>query len=1154
MSGNGPDNTDASSIKPVSSLLSHFEQLTTPIGNSIRSRSQSPNPIAHQTFRSSPASPTGLHTQEAAPNNWQNGSGWLQPTAAEVGRQRPVSTGPKFASQYSPAVTIEPPKSPPKPSNLSLTISGSRGSLAPETPIAASAPGIASPRHFRIPSRPQTPLVESRKPPLLSPSPASQPPEPPPPRRSGELRREAPAKPLPRAAPIPNRLEKPKIPAKRNSVYGQTTDREAMIPVNTQSTAYRELPASMPTSRGVSPNRPFMVASAAPSRLLVHDTAPRVNLDTEPYSPAPISLAAAKRREFEPISRSIAVESSDEQKPSLPARPRPPPSKPFINRSMSNAMPDTRANNQQDLQPYARNPQVVDRSVSLSRTPERNISASRSHPPTPPRSYPRSMSVDQTAMRKSTDSQHASRTTYEAPESSIPRSSQAQPPTAETPPSSVEYPDPSRSNRRPPIIGQSVREIPVKFDARIFDVIGEYACSSGTFTRAWNLVTGDKLLNLNHGETVKIMSISFKAFSTPEEEGQRLWLGNNVGDLVEVDIASQSVVATKSAAHSRHEVIKIYRHKDEMWTLDDVGTLHIWVPNKATTQSFDALAQTFRVPKGHTFSLVVCNELWYATGKDLRVFDPTASEGAPFQLLQRPLCQSSAGEVVSGATINSQPDRVYFGHTDGKVTIYSRDRFTCLDIINVSLYKINSLVGVGQHLWAGFNTGLICVYDTTQTPWVMKKDWRAHENPVIGIIADRNSSRKLDRLQVISLGADNLLKQWDGLLREDWLENEMRARDAEFCTFQNIRTLVMTWNAGASTPSSLRNSDQDSSFVRNLLNSSGSPDILIFGFQELVDLEDKKATAMSFFKSKKKDAHSDQERMSHQYRDWRDYLVRCLDDFMPKNELYHLLQSSTLVGLFTCIFVKSHLRDRIKNLGATEVKRGMGGLHGNKGALIIRFVVDDTSMCFVNCHLAAGQAHTKLRNHDISAILESTVLPVERDSSARLDSYIGGGDGSMILDHEVCIINGDLNYRIDTMGRDAVVNAVKAGNLAKLLERDQLLVSKRKNPGFRLRAFQEMPIAFNPTYKYDVGTDTYDTSEKKRSPAWCDRILYRDGHVVNRIKQFDYRRHEVRVSDHRPVSALFEMTIKSVLPRERASTWDKTVQGFEKVKKRLLTN
>lgn len=87
--------------------------------------------------------------------------------------------------------------------------------------------------------------------------------------------------------------------------------------------------------------------------------------------------------------------------------------------------------------------------------------------------------------------------------------------------------------------------------------------------------------------------------------------------------------------------------------------------------------------------------------------------------------------------------------------------------------------------------------------------------------------------------------------------------------------------------------------------------------------------SVSFFKSKKKDA-SEQEHMSHQYRNWRDYLIRCLDDYMPKDELYHLLQSSTLVGLFTCIFVKSHLRGRIKGLSATEVKRGMGGLHGNK--------------------------------------------------------------------------------------------------------------------------------------------------------------------------------------------------------------------------------
>ena len=54
----------------------------------------------------------------------------------------------------------------------------------------------------------------------------------------------------------------------------------------------------------------------------------------------------------------------------------------------------------------------------------------------------------------------------------------------------------------------------------------------------------------------------------------------------------------------------------------------------------------------------------------------------------------------------------------------------------------------------------------------------------------------------------------------------------------------------------------------------------------------------------------------------------------------------------------------------------------------------------------------------------------------------------MILDHELCVVNGDLNYRIDTMSRDTVVKAVQQKNLSKLLERDQLLVARRRNPTF----------------------------------------------------------------------------------------------------------
>ena len=152
----------------------------------------------------------------------------------------------------------------------------------------------------------------------------------------------------------------------------------------------------------------------------------------------------------------------------------------------------------------------------------------------------------------------------------------------------------------------------------------------------------------------------------------------------------------------------------------------------------------------------------------------------------------------------------------------------------------------------------------------------------------------------------------------------------------------------------------------------------------------------------------------------------------------------------------------------------------------------------------------------------------------------------MILDHEICILNGDLNYRIDTMPRDTVVSAVKSNNLAKLLERDQLLLSRKRNPAFRLRAFNEAPITFAPTYKYDVGTDNYDSSEKKRSPAWCDRLLYRG---FGRVKMLEYRRHEIRVSDHRPVSGVFKMRIKSINPKKRAGAWEKCQEAFAEHKR-----
>ena len=71
-------------------------------------------------------------------------------------------------------------------------------------------------------------------------------------------------------------------------------------------------------------------------------------------------------------------------------------------------------------------------------------------------------------------------------------------------------------------------------------------------------------------------------------------------------------------------------------------------------------------------------------------------------------------------------------------------------------------------------------------------------------------------------------------------------------------------------------------------------------------------------------------------------------------------------------------------------------------------------------------------------------------------------------------------------------------------------------------------IHFAPTYKYDLFSDDYDTSEKMRSPAWTDRVLWHrsspryrkigeDGvpEYLNPGRILHYGRAELKTSDHR---------------------------------------
>ncbi|KAL4995428.1 Endonuclease/exonuclease/phosphatase [Aspergillus recurvatus] len=1154
MKGNdkGKDATDNAPIRPVSSLLSHFENLS-----HRRSPSAVPND-SHDSYLlkapelgDDPRSSTRASLDLPRPSPWGSGidtpnsrrSDYRNGTTRRNGgspglspgrrQSRPMSMVFHSSPQLPPTLTVDSPRSPPR----GLSTDRARGDNA--GPVGSPPNGSRESLHLASgkpsSSRPTTPTnstsAATERSPGLSP------------RLSSSVGSAGGSPTLP---PL-NRATKPKIPAKpaslsfhepKASLAPQASLQERVSPFSTPPSSPDKTPSNRPTvTKPVQP--PRRPASRQSPPLSAVEIPTRRSMERSPgrLGSSQGSRATSASR------RSPAPEPSRQSKPLTVQIP---PRGPSVQLSAVASAPLSARLNQRSDSPHAR-PGLPPRHPSTAR--KGGGSPSRQAPPLESPAVSRPLPrADSFSTPKIQRQPSFSRETKLAPAPSAtgPISSEEEP-VADEPPTRTDYPDASNTNRRPPLLKSGPREINTRYDTRLMDVCGKHVCTTGYITRVWDLTTGEQIMSLSHGETVKSLSLAFKPGTGLEDEGQRIWVGTNTGELHEIDVFSGSIVASRSYP-SRREVIKILRHKKEMWTLDDEGRLLVWPPDESGIPNLQYSYHNpyDRVARGHTFSMVVGDTLWLATGKEVHLYRPNAHDDVSFKVLKKPLGSHHTGEVTSGAYTTRDGGRVYLGHADGKVTVYSANNYACLSVVNVSVYKINCLGIVGDNLWAAYKTGMIYVYDTRTNPWTVLKDWCAHASPVCGFLLDSSSVWTMNRLQVTSLGTDNCIRLWDGMLEDDWLEIQMQKRDVEFCTFREISAVIMTWNAGASTPGSVRTS----TFIQDAIHPENPPEILVFGFQELVDLENKKITAKSLLLGSKKKESGEKEHMSRQYRVWMEHLTRCINDCMPLEESYVLLHSANLIGLFTCIFVKHKERAKIKDISAAEVKRGMGGLHGNKGALVFRFVLDDSSLCFVNCHLAAGQTQTTHRNNDVAAILETESLPVETSLTSRLDHFVSGGDGSMIMDHEICILNGDLNYRIDSVPRHVIIEDIRNNNLAKLLERDQLLASRRKNPGFRLRAFQEAPITFAPTYKYDVGTDEYDSSDKKRSPAWCDRVLYRG---LGRIKQLEYRRHEVRASDHRPVSATFKFRIKTVLPEKREALWEACQKDFQAEKRRLAS-
>ncbi|KAL3647851.1 Type IV inositol polyphosphate 5-phosphatase 7 [Castilleja foliolosa] len=236
---------------------------------------------------------------------------------------------------------------------------------------------------------------------------------------------------------------------------------------------------------------------------------------------------------------------------------------------------------------------------------------------------------------------------------------------------------------------------------------------------------------------------------------------------------------------------------------------------------------------------------------------------------------------------------------------------------------------------------------------------------------------------------------------------------------------------------------------------------------------------------------------------------------------YCLVASKQMVGIFLTVWIKSDLRDDVRNLKVSCVGRGLMGYLGNKGSISISMSLHQTSFCFVCSHLTSGEkdGDELRRNSDVMEILRKTRFP-------RVHGTGDDNSPQTILDHDRVIWLGDLNYRISLSYRCAKA-LVEMRNWRALLENDQLRIEQIHGRVFT--GWNEGSIYFPPTYKYSNNSDRYagenmHPKEKRRTPAWCDRILW----YGRGIQQLSYVRGESRFSDHRPVYGIFLAEVESI--------------------------